>query len=407
MPSTLSAATALPSTGLTGTSSNPLASLYGSTGGSPSGSDMMTMLMQIMMMMMSMIGQLFGGGLGASAQSGLSPFDAGSSGNSGASDPTATAGNSGFSDPGNAGNAGSADDSSAGNAGGAANYGSPSPGPAPGNPYYGGYGHYHQYSPQPSPSASPSASYPSPTPAAYPPGGSPTATPSPGGYTPSASPSGSPSASPSGTPSGSPSASPSASGAIAVDGGGPKQLVLKNNNSSAIQVGLFENTGPGMNPDIDNPNNVYTIQPGQQVTLSMPDSWQGRAQKLTGNGSDPATWAELNFEDKNGVNKTWYDESLIRGYNGALTISPTNGDGGTAGSSTPILSGAPSSTLTKDSNGNTVINATEPYSGGVNQDVVDYEDQSVGNTNAYVRNFDNGAVRTSDDNSLTVNFYGD
>ena len=173
-----------------------------------------------------------------------------------------------------------------------------------------------------------------------------------------------------------------------------------------MTIGLFENTGPGMNPNINDPNNKYTLQPGQSITLSMPDSWQGRAQRLTGKADDPATWAELNFENKNGVSKTWYDESLIRGYNGALTIRPTHGNGGVAGTNKSILAGAPAGALKKDANGNTVIDATESYTGTLNQDAINYFNQAVGNQIAYVRNFDNGAVRTSDDTSLTVDFYG-
>jgi len=315
------------------------------------------------------------------------------------------------------------------------------------------YGHHHRYDsgwrPQGSPSPTPSTA-PAPSPAPYNPGqsqddfqyqgwgqddnnqGPPAYVPpagswgsskqvwngpTPSGYTPSssytpASPTPTSPTPTSPTPGDSSNNGPTPAGQSGqaltgtVDGGGPKQLVLKNNDSKPMTIGLFENTGPGMNPNINNPNNQYTLQPGQSIVLSMPDSWQGRAQKITGKADDPATWAELNFEDKNGVSKTWYDESLIRGYNGALTISPTNGNGGVAGSSKAILSGAPAAAIKHDANGNPVIDATELYTGGIDQAAIDYYNQVVGNQNAYVRNYDNGAVRTSDDNSLTVNFYG-
>jgi hypothetical protein len=193
-----------------------------------------------------------------------------------------------------------------------------------------------------------------------------------------------------------------------VDGGGPNELVLKNTDSKPMTIALFENTGPGMNPNLDDPNNKFTVQPGQTLKLSMPESWQGRAQKLSGNPTDPATWAEINFEkgQNGGKGKIWYDESLIRGYNSAVTMKPTNAtdDSELAGSSQSILAGAPSDATTTDAGGNKVIKDTEGFDGGINQSAIDYFNSSVGNTHAYVRNWDNGAVRTTDDNSLTVTF---
>jgi hypothetical protein len=191
-----------------------------------------------------------------------------------------------------------------------------------------------------------------------------------------------------------------------VNGGGPNELVLKNTDSKPMTIALFENTGPGMNPNINDPNNKFTIQPGQTLKLSMPSSWQGRAQKLGGKADDPATWAEINYEPgkDGGNNKIWYDESLIRGYNSAVTMKPTNSSEPGGGSDKSIIDGAPPEAVTTDAGGNKVIKATEGYDGSVNSSSENYLNSAVGNTNGYVRHDDDGAVRTTEDNSLTVTF---
>jgi hypothetical protein len=193
-----------------------------------------------------------------------------------------------------------------------------------------------------------------------------------------------------------------------VNGGGPNELVLKNTDSKPMTIALFENTGPGMSPNLNDPNNRFTVQPGQTLKLAMPASWQGRAQKLSGNPTDPASWAEINYEPaKNGGNnKIWYDLSLIRGYNSAVTMKPTHAtdDSELGGSSKSILAGAPADAVTTDAGGNKVIKDTEGFDGGTNQAAINYFNSAVGNDKAYVRNWDNNAVRTTEDNSLTVTF---
>jgi len=193
-----------------------------------------------------------------------------------------------------------------------------------------------------------------------------------------------------------------------VNGGGPNELVIKNTDSKPMTIALFENTGPGMNPNIDDPNHKYTVQPGQTLKLSMPASWQGRAQKLSGKANDPASWAEINYEPgQNGAPaKIWYDLSLIRGYNSAVTMRPTDSTDNSevAGTEKSIIDGAPPDAITTDAGGNKVIKDTEGYDGSVQQAAVDYFNSAVGNTIAYVRHDDDKAVRTTQSNSLTVTF---
>jgi len=193
-----------------------------------------------------------------------------------------------------------------------------------------------------------------------------------------------------------------------INGGGPNELVIKNTDSKPMTIALFENTGPGLNPNIDDPNHKYTVEPGQTLMLSMPASWQGRAQKLCGNANDPASWAEINYEPgQNGApSKIWYDLSLIRGYNSAVTMRPTDSTDNSevAGTEKSIIDGAPADAITTDAGGNKVIKDAEGYDGGTNQAAIDYYNSAVGNSNAYVRNWDHNAVRTTQNNSLTVTF---
>jgi len=433
--------------GNAGQPGNPMSSLYDMTGGSPSG-DISSTLTQILGLVMSMM-QAFSGGSAGTGSGGAStpsatpyggsstptgsatPYSPSGSADAAAAgiptptgsetpsatpypSPTGSGGGGGGGCQGGGHRGSKRHHGGGGYGGGGGNYGGGAPTPSGGGNYGGGAPTPSGGSQQPSPTG---GGYSQPSPAgdnsqqsnSY--GGGnqqPTASGGYGGGNQQPTPSGGYGGTPQGTPTPGGAATPTGGSTAttgAVNGGGPKQLLLKNNDTKPMKVGLFENTGPGMNPEIDNPQHVYTIQPGQQVSLSMPSSWQGRAQKLTGNASDPATWAELNFENKNGVDKTWYDESLIRGYNGALTISDGNG-GNVAGTNKTILNGAPAGAVKTDSGGNKVIDATEGYNGQVNTAAEGYFNQAVGPQNAYVRHDDNGAVRTSDSNTLKVDFYG-
>jgi len=192
-----------------------------------------------------------------------------------------------------------------------------------------------------------------------------------------------------------------------IDGGGPDSTVLTDNTGKAMQVAYFENSGQGMNPNLGKPNAVFTLQPGETLDVAMPDSWQGRVQKWDGNTSDPATWAEVNFQSASGStpHQTWYDESVIQGYNGAMTISAGDGTE-SCGSSKDLIDGAPSDIVTTDAAGNQVIDQTQSYSNGgaTNQAAADYYDSALGNSNAYVLPNDNNAVRTTAQRSLDINF---
>ncbi|HEX6703364.1 MAG TPA: hypothetical protein VF169_01285 [Albitalea sp.] len=242
------------------------------------------------------------------------------------------------------------------------------------------------------PSVAPPAA---PPPAAAPPQalGGPPAPPS----APDAAPAPESPAQPGGVPAGNPAA-PSATGAV--NGGGPNSLNLRNNTDQPMQVAFFRNLAPGEHPSFNGPEATFTIGAHQSMQVAMPEDWQGRVQKWSGNTQDNSNWAEINFEKS--TKKIWFDESDIPGRNSSIKI--TAPDGAVAGSDKSILGSAPAGIVTTDSSGQRVIKAPQWFDGKTNHDAVNFLNGALGTSNAYVLPDDNNAVRTSSANSLTVDF---
>lgn len=202
------------------------------------------------------------------------------------------------------------------------------------------------------------------------------------------------------SPAASPSSSSSPTVTASVDGGGPNSLTINNTTNQPMQVAFFKNLAPGEHPSFNGPDATITIPPGGSADVSMPANWQGRAQKWDGSTQDNSNWAELNFEQSTG--KTWFDESDIPGRNASIQI--TSDDGQTAGSTKSVLGNAPSDITNTDSSGQKVIDAPQWFTGTTNQQSVNYLDQQIGNSNAYVLPNDNNAVRVSESHHLTIDF---
>ena len=183
-----------------------------------------------------------------------------------------------------------------------------------------------------------------------------------------------------------------------VDGGGPNSVLVRNRGDQPIEVAMFRNLAPGMHPNFDGPNAQFTIPAHGELRISVPDDWQGRLQKYSGSTQDPSNWAELNFEASTG--KIWFNESDIPGRNSSLLI--TAPDGAVAGSSHSVLQNAPESVVTVDSSGQKVIKPPQWFTGVTDQGAVDYLNQALGNTNAYVLPDDHLAVRVSEADTLTI-----
>jgi hypothetical protein len=183
-----------------------------------------------------------------------------------------------------------------------------------------------------------------------------------------------------------------------VDGGGPNSVLVRNRSDQPIQVAMFRNLAPGMHPNFEGPNAQFTIPANGELRISVPDDWQGRLQKYSGSTQDPSNWAELNFEGSTG--KIWFNESDIPGRNSSMLI--TAPDGAVAGSTKSVLGDAPPGVVAVDSSGQKVIKPPQWFTGVTDQGAVDYLNQALGNTNAYVLPDDHLAVRVSEADTLTI-----
>lgn len=153
-----------------------------------------------------------------------------------------------------------------------------------------------------------------------------------------------------------------------------------NKGSKSIRVGFFKNIGP-YQPSFKAERTI-NVAPGSSLAVQLSRAWEGRVQKLTGLPSDPATWAEINFDAKF-MGMTFCDISLIRGYNGAMEFSSQDGLLKT-GFKNNIYPSAPNQFKRKDSGGYDVLEPTQPFTGGTNQDLVNYYRTVVSKGNSYI-----------------------
>lgn len=175
-------------------------------------------------------------------------------------------------------------------------------------------------------------------------------------------------------------------------------MTVINQGPNAITVGFFQNNAPdspGFASDL-----TIALDPGTAETVTLPFGWSGRVQKLTGSVSDPATWGEVTF---NGwQNLVFMDVSYIRGNNGAMTLGDSSGP--LSGTSEDLLDEAPGDLQTTDSNGNTILPATEGYDGSIDWALIGYYAQH-GNGDGFVQSSDTQFIRASSDPNVVVTLY--
>ena len=123
---------------------------------------------------------------------------------------------------------------------------------------------------------------------------------------------------------------------------------------------------------------------------------------MTGSPSDPATWAEIRFNGWQDM--TFFDISLIRGFNGAMVFSTVDGRRRT-GFTNDLRPGAPSKYRVKDSNGYDVLEPTEPYTGGRNHDLVSYYRRKVSKGNGYIVPDDHASSLGTTDKQINLDIY--
>ena len=212
-----------------------------------------------------------------------------------------------------------------------------------------------------------------------------------------------------------------------LDGGGSYTHHLVNNSKEPMDIAYFKNLGEGPRPGFDGSSLTVHLEPGQSADVSIPDNWQGRAQKFSGKMDDPATWAEFNNEPADASKgrteaKTWFDVSKITGANASLTMK--TGDGVTAGAdgTGSLVEAAKklpnaANILTKDKAGNDVIRPAQGFDGKTNKDVVDFltkyepqKSQDVGGTangkydNYILPNNDSATRTTNKSKEMTLTF---
>ncbi|PVI02276.1 hypothetical protein DM02DRAFT_727351 [Periconia macrospinosa] len=133
--------------------------------------------------------------------------------------------------------------------------------------------------------------------------------------------------------------------------------------------------------NFDHPLKSVKLQPGEYQFVDLPASFKGRLQR----GTDlPCTWVEFQLEadDDHGAHG---DISLQQGCDGAATIASTDGSNVINGFTHDVVSGAPDSAVRNKPNGERATDTTVGnWNGGPNQATIDYLNQTVGQSKAYI-----------------------
>jgi hypothetical protein len=194
---------------------------------------------------------------------------------------------------------------------------------------------------------------------------------------------------------------------LSLFGGGKNQAVLSNKSDKPMQVAVMKN------PTSDNPvqkPEMVNLAPGQTVNVALPSNWSGRIYKQTGDGTK-ATLNELTFDGAGG--QLFYNSSVIDGYNGPVTMTPTNakasGNGRpvTVGSPKDITGQAPESMKIKNPDGSISLDGVHPVGDNAgNEANKNFYINALGRGTSYTYPKDDEAsTRIVTDNSLNIDFF--
>ncbi|KAI6081174.1 hypothetical protein F4821DRAFT_249938 [Hypoxylon rubiginosum] len=153
-----------------------------------------------------------------------------------------------------------------------------------------------------------------------------------------------------------------------------------------------------------------TLSAGQSAFISLPDGFQGRIVRgttdvnLDGQPHTLGTWLEIGF-DSNGSGKGYADVSLIRGCDGAVSVSALDGTGAATGFSQNVLSGAPADALDAKDSGAKVIKATEGLLSAIVNVSRDYLANLLGYDKAYIDDYHGNPVISSSNQRFSATFY--
>ncbi|UJR17008.1 hypothetical protein I4U23_003906 [Adineta vaga] len=157
------------------------------------------------------------------------------------------------------------------------------------------------------------------------------------------------------------------------------KISVINRSGRTVKVGFFRNHGP-LRPSF-RAEKIIFVRRNRCRSVTLDYGWEGRVQKLNGASNDPATWSEIHFNAWN--NMTFADISLIRGYNGSMVFFTNDGSLHT-GIKDNLFRGAPDRCKRRNSRGIHVLDATEPYSGGQNHDLIAYYRSRVPKGDGYI-----------------------
>ena len=136
-------------------------------------------------------------------------------------------------------------------------------------------------------------------------------------------------------------------------------------------------------PNFDDPYKSITMPPGLIAFVSLPTSFKGRVQR----GKDlPATWVEYQISASND-NCAHGDISLEQGYDGAALIwSDEDGNDSKGGFETDLFEGAPTEAFQNKPDGSPALATTMGnWMSGPNQAAIDWENEKVGQSKAYIQ----------------------
>lgn len=181
----------------------------------------------------------------------------------------------------------------------------------------------------------------------------------------------------------------------------PNSIILTNRGSNKQSFSFFQNLAPYV-PNFEYSYFNANLDPGETALFSFPTGWEGRVQKMTGSAADPATWGEFKFNGFEDL--TFFDVSVIRGNNGAIIMRSTDGTK-ESGLMDDLLSQIPDEYLVLDSNNNKVIGPTEPFTGGTNDNLVNFYRTKVQSGQEYIVHTDNLSTLGTPDDTLNIDIF--
>lgn len=181
----------------------------------------------------------------------------------------------------------------------------------------------------------------------------------------------------------------------------PNSIILTNRGSQKQAFSFFKNISPYV-PNLEYSYFDADLEPGETALFTFPNSWEGRVQKMTGNGADPATWGEFRFNGFRDL--TFFDVSVIRGNNCAMVMRSL--DGSTqSGLTDDLVAQTPNEYLVPDSNNNLVVGPTEPYSGGTNNALVAFYRTKIATGQEYIVHDDDLSTLGTRDHGLSIEIF--